>query len=710
MKINLRSLPEDLIESISKNDLLEGLDLEKIVKAYNFAYEKHKGQFRLSGEPYIIHPVEVAKILLSLNLDTTSIVAGLLHDVVEDCDISVEEIEKEFGDDVAKIVDGLTKIEGLDFNLPSAEVKIENIRKMILAMASDIRVILVKLADRLHNMRTLSYLKDEKKIMEKCKETLSIYAPIAHRLGIHMIKWELEDLAFKHLYPKEYRELKEKVSKKLAERQEITEGYRQQLESFLKEHGINCRVEGRVKHFYSIWQKMKKKNKTFDEIYDLIALRVITQDEVECYKTLGFVHSLWTPMPGRVKDYIATPKSNGYRALHTTVITQHAELLEIQIRSFEMHKEAEYGLAAHWRYKEDLPFNRYKWIDQLIEWQNDFLSGVVGIGEFQKELELDEVFVFTPKGEVKHLPKGSTTIDFAYSVHTEIGHHYAGAKVNGKIVPIDYELKNGDIVEVIVNKNSKGPSLDWLKYAKSSSTRAKIRKFFKDKYAQELIEKGKEIFRRISKRLNTSMEDLIKNEKIVEFLKKNSLKNEKDLFTRLGDGMITYSDLLRLLQPQESKILKTKEPRKKNKSLDVIVDGTPGVEVRFAKCCMPIPGDSIVGVITRNAGISIHRKNCKNVSTIPKEKLVKVRWATETRNEYDAWLEIETFNTFSVTNLYNSSRPSWRFYEINTKIVDNNFLYHVLRARVKSKEELKDIIESIRKMKDVIRVRRIRRK
>jgi len=710
LKTNLKFLPESLSEVIIKNDVLENLDIEKIIKAYNYAYEKHKGQFRLSGDPYIVHPVEVAKILISLNLDTTSVVAGLLHDVVEDCNVSISEIKKEFGSDVTKIVDGLTKIEGLDFNIPNAEAKIESIRKMILAMASDIRVILVKLADRLHNMRTLSHLKDEKKIIEKSKETLSIYAPIAHRLGIHMIKWELEDLAFKYLYPDEYRELKEKVSKKLAERQEVTESYRQQLESFLKEHGIDCKVEGRVKHFYSIWQKMRKKNKTFDEIYDLTALRVITKDEVECYKTLGFVHSLWTPVPGRIKDYIATPKSNGYRALHTTVITQRAELLEIQIRSFEMHREAEYGLAAHWRYKEDLPNSRYKWIDQLIEWQKDFLSGVVELGEFQRELELDEVFVFTPKGEVKHLPKGSTTIDFAYSVHTEIGHHYAGAKVNGKIVPIDYKLKNGDIVEIIVNKNSKGPSLDWLKYAKSSSTRAKIRKFFKDKYAQELVEKGKEIFRKISKKLNLSMEELLKDEKIIAFMKRNSLKSEKELFIRLGDGMITQSDLLKLLQPQEDIELITRKPKKRSKTLDVIVDGATGVEVRFAKCCMPIPGDSIIGVITKSAGISIHRKNCKNVSTVPKDRLIKVRWAMETKNEYDVWLEIETFNTFSVSDLYKSSRPSWRFYEINTKIIDSNFLYHVLRARVKSKEELDDIIESIRKMKDVIRIRRIRRK
>ncbi|MCD6545247.1 MAG: bifunctional (p)ppGpp synthetase/guanosine-3',5'-bis(diphosphate) 3'-pyrophosphohydrolase [Thermotogae bacterium] len=710
MKTNLKFLPESLSEVIIKNDVLENLDIEKIIKAYNYAYEKHKGQFRLSGDPYIVHPVEVAKILISLNLDTTSVVAGLLHDVVEDCNVSISEIKKEFGSDVTKIVDGLTKIEGLDFNIPNAEAKIESIRKMILAMASDIRVILVKLADRLHNMRTLSHLKDEKKIIEKSKETLSIYAPIAHRLGIHMIKWELEDLAFKYLYPDEYRELKEKVSKKLAERQEVTESYRQQLESFLKEHGIDCKVEGRVKHFYSIWQKMRKKNKTFDEIYDLTALRVITKDEVECYKTLGFVHSLWTPVPGRIKDYIATPKSNGYRALHTTVITQRAELLEIQIRSFEMHREAEYGLAAHWRYKEDLPNSRYKWIDQLIEWQKDFLSGVVELGEFQRELELDEVFVFTPKGEVKHLPKGSTTIDFAYSVHTEIGHHYAGAKVNGKIVPIDYKLKNGDIVEIIVNKNSKGPSLDWLKYAKSSSTRAKIRKFFKDKYAQELVDKGKEIFRKISKKLNLSMEELLKDEKIIAFMKRNSLKSEKELFIRLGDGMITQSDLLKLLQPQEDIELITRKPKKRSKTLDVIVDGATGVEVRFAKCCMPIPGDSIIGVITKSAGISIHRKNCKNVSTVPKDRLIKVRWAMETKNEYDVWLEIETFNTFSVSDLYKSSRPSWRFYEINTKIIDSNFLYHVLRARVKSKEELDDIIESIRKMKDVIRIRRIRRK
>lgn len=697
------------IREILENGNFSDDDKDLILRAYLYARQKHEGQFRRSGEPYISHPVEVARILHEIGMDAITISAGLLHDVLEDCDVEYEVLKENFGEGIARIVDGVTKITKLDFNIPDTEARVETIRKMIVAMATDIRVILVKLADRLHNMRTLQFL-DERKQKEKSLETLTIYAPISHRLGIHILKWELEDLAFKYLYPEEYRKLKIKVAKKLDERRKITEEYKEQLLSFLKENGINCKIDGRVKHFYSIWQKMKKKGKSFDEIYDLIALRIIVKDEVECYKTLGVVHSLWSPLPGRIKDYIATPKSNGYRALHTTVITQHGEPLEIQIRSVDMHEEAEYGLAAHWRYKEGVPFEKYKWVERLVEWQRDYLSGVIGLSDLQKELVMDEVYVFTPKGEVKHLPRGATTIDFAYSIHTEIGHHYAGAKVNGKLVPIDYKLQNGDVVEIIVNKNSPGPSLDWLRYAASSRTKAKIRRFFKEKHSAELMEKGRELLRKVAKRLNRSIDSILEDEIMRDFMVKNSLKSEKDLFVRLGEGCIGFSNLISLFSSKEKEKTKERERKRKRDFSDVYVEGMKGVEVRFAKCCSPIPGDEIIGVVTRNNGISVHTINCENVRRMPKNLLVSLRWAENSSGYYTTWIGVEAGNGFSTDAMIENLRKLIMILEINTKIQDDGTSFHILKVKVRGRDELEEAMNEVRKMKGVKKVVRMRRR
>ncbi|HQC37930.1 MAG TPA: RelA/SpoT family protein, partial [Thermotogota bacterium] len=467
-RLRTANLPEEMrrvFGFLYKNYTEE--ELKSVLEAYEFAKLQHAEQFRRSGEPYIIHPLKVAQILAEMKLDTVSIKAGLLHDVVEDTATPLLEIEQRFGKEVARIVDGVTKIDRLKIDQKNFDQKAETVLKMFFAMSQDIRVIMVKLADRLHNMRTMEFQSPETQ-KKKAKETLQIFTPIAHRLGIYTIKWQLEDLSFKYLYPEEYAHIASLVDSKRADRELIAQEYLSVLQLTLARNGIQCEISGREKHFYSIWKKMNERGKNFDEIYDLIAVRVITNTDKECYYVLGLVHNLWKPIPGRVKDYIATPKSNGYRSLHTTVITHRGEPLEIQIRDKEMHNEAEFGLAAHWIYKEG-KMQKYQqtWLKKLQEWHQDYEQGVTGLNEFQKEIQLEDVYIFSPKGELKHMQKGATTIDFAYSVHTEVGHHYAGAKVNGKIVPIGYELQNGDIVEIIVNKNNPGPSLDWLKYAKS---------------------------------------------------------------------------------------------------------------------------------------------------------------------------------------------------------------------------------------------------
>lgn len=688
-------------------------ELDILTRAYDYARVAHEGQFRDSGDEFFTHVVEVAKLVAELKLDTTSIAAALLHDVVEDCGdkgYTIEGIEEEFGPEVARIVDGVSKISELkiedkieDENL-SSYMKLATLQKMILAMASDVRVILVKLCDRLHNMRTLHFVKDPEKIQKKARETLKIYAPVAHKLGIHRIMWELEDLSFKFLHPHEYRMLKSLVSRKLEERMEITEHYKKTLEEAMRARNIKATVSGRVKHFYSIWRKMTEKQKSFDEIYDLIALRVITEDETSCYNALGIVHSIWSPVPGRFKDYIAVPKSNGYKSLHTTVITERGEYLEIQIRSRKMHEEAEYGLAAHWAYKDGLTAGN-KWISRLVEWQNDVISGLSHLKDLETELQMDEVFVFTPKGEPKHLPKGSTPIDFAYTIHTEVGHHFAGAKVNGKLVPIDYELQMGDVVEIIVNKNSLGPSLDWLKYARSPRTRAKIRKFFKEKYHQELVERGKEVLRRLAKRKNMAVEEILNDERIKAFMTRNGIGSADDLVVRLGEGSVTYFDLLRVLDPIQETKRKRRSPRVLKRS-PVIVDGLAGIDVIIAKCCNPIPGDRIVGIVSRR-GVTIHKTTCRNVRKISTDRMVDVSWAYEALDK-----------PYFATNLLIEARPGSlaqivdhlermniaQKLEVEKK--DPNIAFVKLQVFVKDSSHLEEIMNNVRSIPGVEHIRR----
>ncbi|WP_448521466.1 RelA/SpoT family protein [Pseudothermotoga sp.] len=621
-------------------------DREKLVKAYRLASHAHEGMFRESGEPFLSHPVEVCKILASMNVDIETLIAAILHDAVEDSQgrVKLEDIEKQFGKQVARIVDGVTKVSRINAPVDSADsiLKLETIQKMLFAMAEDIRVIVVKLADRLHNMRTIDFVKDEQKRIYKAKETLEIYAPIAHKLGIYTIKWELEDLSFKTLYRNEYNRIKMLVAEKRKEREQRINEYVKTLKEALQQSGIEAQVEGRFKHYYSIWQKLNQKGKEFDEIYDLFGIRAIVNDVVTCYSVLGIVHSLWKPLPGRIKDYIAAPKSNGYRSLHTTVITGYGEPLEVQIRDWEMHAEAEYGLIAHWIYKEGINVKTMqKWVTQLLEWRKELTKNLTGLEELKKELEIDEVFVFTPKGEVKHLPRGATPIDFAYAVHTEIGHKFGGAKVNGRLVPIDYELKNGDIVEIIVNKSGR-PSLDWLKYAKSPRTKAKIRKFFREQLQNELIERGKDVLRRVSKQFAKPIEEILKTPEMKKYLQSQGI-DETEFFSRIGEGTIGPKELVKILSPLagESEQKVSKRSRSKAKiGADVEIDGLKNIEIHLAKCCGPVPGDEIVGVVSRR-GITIHTSDCKNVRDVDPEKVFSARWNGQTQNRYQTTLRVE---------------------------------------------------------------------
>ena len=691
---------------------------ESLMDAYEFACNSHTGQFRDSGEPFISHPIEVAKILANLGADVETIISGLLHDVVEECNIELKEIQNRYGETFASIVDGVTKISNLKLNekLEAAEIKsrmkVETIRKMLIALSSDPRIIIVKLADRLHNMRTLNYLKNSEKRKEKASETLKIYAPIANRIGMHKLKWELEDLSFKYLYPEQYQELKQMLNRKLKERQETMDEYKKIVNSELRKNKIEFQMEGRVKHLYSIWRKMLDKGRSFDELFDLIALRVITTNEVNCYKILGIVHSLWPPMPGRFKDYIAAPKSNGYQSLHTTLITHRGEPLEIQIRSEKMHTEAEYGLAAHWIYKEDMSVKRRSWLTQLNSWHKDFIDNFNDMDSISSTLASDEVFVFTPKGEIFHLPRGATPIDFAYSIHTEIGHHFAGAKVNSKLVPIDYQLQLGDRIEILVNKASEGPSLDWLKYAKSNSTRAKIRKFFKTKYSTQLVEQGRDTFRKVSKKLAKPMEDLLDSEEILEIMERLNVHGESDFFLKIGEGTITMAELLNVLYPKKeetSELPETTEPKQKQRTgNEVIVGGQTGIDVYFAKCCTPLPGDDIVAIIS-SRGISIHNKRCSNIDGIPSDKILEANWSQMMTEKFVARIVVDYDNRENQMAGKLLEKVESRNAKITKYSVEagkwgyNTFIARVL---VKDLAHLTSIMESLRSLKGVQSVTR----
>lgn len=636
-------------------------DISLLKKAYAFAAEAHRGQTRISGGPFINHPVAVARILAGLELDMETLVAGLLHDTVEDTEVTLEQVEKEFGKEIAGLVDGVTKLGRLEYR-SKEERQVENLRKMFFAMAKDIRVVLIKLADRLHNMRTLEH-QPENKQKEISLETLNIYAPLAHRLGIYHIKWELEDLAFRYSLPAKYYELAEKLKRSRYMREKYIKQVTDMLKKKLHEVGITAEVQGRPKHLYSIYQKMVEQGKDFSEIYDVMATRILVDTVRDCYACLGIVHTLWVPIPGRFKDYIAMPKSNMYQSLHTSVIGPQGEPLEIQIRTWDMHRTAEYGIAAHWRYKEgnqkgDKSFDRkLSWLRQILEWQYDLKDTKEFMENLKIDLFTDVVFVFTPRGDVMELPAGSVPIDFAYRVHTQVGHRCVGAKVNNRIVPLDYKLQNGDIVEILTSKQSHGPSRDWLNIVKTSQAKARIRQWFKKEQRSENIAKGKELLEREAKKQGFDWED-IKSDKLLDYGKKLNLTTLDDVYAAIGDGIISAQSLVNrfkqeyeelekkgsLQEEVQSLVTDTKSvPPKLKQAHGVRVKGVDNLLIRLAHCCNPVPGDRIVGYITRGRGVSIHQANCKNVQALTKDersRLLEVSWEEDFDAPFQVKLEI----------------------------------------------------------------------
>lgn len=660
---------QPLLGVIEKNE--KNYDIEKIKRAFLYAAKLHEGQFRLSGEPYISHPVEVAKIVAELGLDTDSICAALLHDTVEDCSdkTNLDTISKMFGGEVSMLVDGLTKIIQVQV-ADKEEAHIENIRKMLLAMNRDIRVIFIKLCDRLHNMRTLSAKKEDRQ-RAIALETMYIYAPLAHRLGIQKIKQELENISLYYLDNVGYEEVHEAIDKKYGQSREFIEDAKRTISDKLHENGINFRLEGRVKSVYSLYRKMYTFNKSFDEIYDFYAVRIIVETELECYTALGLVHEMFKSIPGRFKDYISTPKPNLYRSLHTTVIGNSGIPFEVQIRTREMHEEAEYGIAAHWKYKSGERSSRsfddkLRWISQLLESDESTRDPDEFIHSFKTDIFHDETFVFTPKGDVISLPQGSTTIDFAYAIHSAVGNKMMGAKINGVIVPIDRVPHNGDIIEVITSQSSKGPSRDWLKIVKTGQARSKIRQWFKKEKRSENIEVGRAEVEREFKRINKNCTDAEINEIITLIAKRIGINNADDFYNTLGFGGITLQrfipkikeeieklhaedDPISLTAEDELSRVKINTAKRTKSSNGIIIDGEPGCQVKFARCCNPLPGDRIVGFITRGFGVSIHKSDCPNViqSRHNEENLarwVKAEWeksAAESRNDiYEASIQV----------------------------------------------------------------------
>lgn len=703
-------------------------DFSFIIKAYEFALNAHLGQKRVSGEEYISHPAAVAEILADLNMDNTTIVAGILHDVVEDTEYSYDDIKNIFGEEIAILVDGVTKLGKLDYRTKE-EQQAESLRKMFIAMAKDIRVILIKLADRLHNLRTLKCMSKEKQI-EKATETIEIYAPIAHRLGISKMKWEMEDLSLRYLEPDRYKELGEKVSKKREEREEYINDVIKAIEEKNIEMGIKSEIVGRPKNFYSIYKKMYHQNKTFEQIFDITAVRVIVETVKDCYGVLGIVHTLWKPIPGRFKDYIAMPKPNMYQSIHTTVIGPDGEPFEVQIRTWEMHKTSEFGIAAHWKYKEGKTSQnefdeKFKWLRQMLEWQNEVKDTKEFMETLRIDLVIDEVYVFTPKGDVIDLPVDSTPIDFAYKIHSAVGNKCVGAKINGKIVPIDYKLQNGDIIEIITATSSSGPSRDWLKIVKSSQAKNKIRQWFRKEGREENIQKGKEILDKEIKRLGYTQSQMIKNDWFEQTYKKLGLHSMDDLYASLGHGGLTLTQIMMKLKDEirksqkidtkekeelEKQILKSAAQRKRKPDTGIKIKGIENVLVRFSKCCNPVPGDDIIGYITKGRGVSIHRRDCPNAKALllEPERLIGVEWNTKSLVSYNADLQIKANDRqgllAEITSIINESKINIvSFYSRTSKdkIANISFI-----LEINDIEQLNKLIKRFKKLEGVVDVYR----
>lgn len=715
-----------LIEKINSN--CHNVDINLVNKAYELAMNAHKDQKRVSGEPYIIHPVEVACILAELGLDTSTIVAGLLHDVIEDTEYTYEQICDLFSVEIANLVEGVTKLGKFKYKTKE-EQQADNVRKMLLAMARDIRVILIKLADRLHNMRTLKYMPEANQ-KEKAKEVLDIYAPLAHRLGISKIKWELEDLALRYLEPTEYYDLVKVIAEKRTEREEQISHIISQLKLNLTMGGIEADIEGRPKHFYSIYRKMIKSHKTIDQIFDLTAVRILVEDIGSCYAALGIVHTMYKPIPGRFKDYIAMPKPNMYQSLHSTVIGPFGKPFEIQIRTFDMHRTAEYGIAAHWKYKEnsqdDSLDSRLSWLREMLEWQGETADAEEFMEGFKIDLFSDEVFVFTPKGDVIPLPYESTPLDFAYAIHTAVGHKCAGAKVNGKIVPLEYKLKTGEIVEVITTTNGRGPSIDWLKIVKSNQAKSKIRQWFKKANREETIAKGKEIIDKECKKVNCTFSQIFNEDIIEKSIRRYNLKSMEDLYHGVGIGDINPASMLTKLKDaydkEHSKKLKISEltfveeekvNKKKKVTNDsgVTVKDMTNIQVRFARCCSPVFGDNITGYITRGKGVSIHRSDCKNIIALQEtepHKIVDVSWGKSSKDRYTADIEIKAEDRQGILTEAIEILGNMKVNILSISANTNRYSLATieLKVNITSIEHLKEILARLRKIQDVTEVYR----
>ena len=721
---------EDIISLVKQKK--RWADTKLIVKAYNYAKEKHGTQCRKSGEPYIIHPVQVAYILADIGLDEATICAALLHDVVEDTEVTHEDLVRDFGEEIATMVAGVTKLGELRYQASTEERQVENYRKMFLAMGKDIRVIIIKLADRLHNLRTLKYLRRDRQIAN-AKETMELYAPLANRLGIYSLKWELEDLAFKYLYPEEYRELVEGIDKKREERLQFIEKIMDDIRGQLKKQKIEAEVTGRAKHLYSIYRKMKRDNKTLDQIYDLFALRILVNSVKDCYAALGVVHEMYSPMPGRFKDYIAVPKPNMYQSIHTTLLGEKGTPFEVQIRTWEMHRIAEYGIAAHWAYKEanygkkgkqvvTVTKDKLAWLRETLEWQQDMKDPQEFLNTLKTELFEDEVYVFTPKGKILVLPRDATPIDFAYSIHEEIGNHMVGCKINSKMMPIITKLQSGDIVEIMTSDSQKGPSRDWLKFIKTTKAKSKIQSWFKKEQRSENIEKGKDLIEKEIKRIGISHDELFKQDYINAALDRYKFKNLEEMYASVGFGAISQVKIIsRMLEEYrkshkeeniEQKIEELTNKRKniKPSSTGVVVKGIDNCLVKLSKCCNPVPGDNIIGYITKGRGVSVHRTDCVNVKDLLKEedRIIDVYWYTEKAASYNVDITVYANDRSGLLAdvIQVLSNLKTKLMGLNSKATKEHIATIEITIEVENIEELNKVLKELRKVDSVYEVTR----